>query len=219
MDSDYSHILGNLGNAKKVDDLEHQDRLGLTDETYQWFARVKNEVFDKAGSYDGVFPAVHSTIEKEFPDISVEGRNIMASMWFTMAGWTRFNPAPWRKWRGRPKHGEGNMEDRYTELKNLYQLTDDQDRYDSPPDARSLLTADTLLILSEYYEIVPERVAPSTEGGVAIYYTFGDNPVYVEIFNKGDSILGVGYDSVEDITDFSPCEIIERVIWWKEKNK
>lgn len=60
---------------------------------------------------------------------------------------------------------------RQEELDNLRDLTEDWDSYDGqPPFTDAILKSETLLHLTTLYDIVPERIVASREGGVSTLF-------------------------------------------------
>jgi hypothetical protein len=77
-------------------------------------------------------------------------------------------------------------------------LADNWNSYDAEKPSPSAIKAAARFLRrlrTEFF--MPNRVIPSAEGGVAVYFTRGDKTAYLEYRNSGESILAM-YDNLSD---------------------
>lgn len=67
-----------------------------------------------------------------------------------------------------------------------------------PPDESALKRAEESLQLLNSLGFLPQKIAPSAEGGVALVFKNGDKRAMLEFFNDGSS-SGVLYDLVDEV--------------------
>jgi hypothetical protein len=75
-------------------------------------------------------------------------------------------------------------------LAELHSLTEDWDSYGAPaPAAETIANAARALEKLRFSLLLPEIIAPSAEGGVAIYFSQGKQKAFIEFLNEGDVLL------------------------------
>jgi hypothetical protein len=75
-------------------------------------------------------------------------------------------------------------------LAEMYSLGEDWDSYGAPvPAPRTIANAAHMLAKLRLSLLLPEIVAPSAEGGVAIYFSQGTQKAFIEFLNEGDVLL------------------------------
>ena len=84
------------------------------------------------------------------------------------------------------------------ELDRLQGLSEGWDSYGAPPpNENSIEEATKILTLYEHLNLIPARIVPSSEGGVAIVLVRADKYADVECLNDGD-VLAATYQGDEE---------------------
>jgi hypothetical protein len=75
-------------------------------------------------------------------------------------------------------------------LAELASIAEDWDSYGAPvPLAATIASAERALEKLRFSFLLPEIVAPSAEGGVAIYFSKGSQKAFIEFLNEGEVLL------------------------------
>lgn len=96
------------------------------------------------------------------------------------------------RWVMHPEDDPAGFPEKIRQLESLRDLTKGWDGYQAePPSTTSLQNARSLLEALSLMNIVPERVAPSADGGVALILS--THPVYraIECFNDGEIVASL----------------------------
>jgi hypothetical protein len=81
----------------------------------------------------------------------------------------------------------GLLFDQLSEIRNL---TQNWDSYGAPaPGLNSTLAAKQAIEKLRLGQLLPELVAPSGEGGVAVYFSRGSQKAFIEFLNEGEVLL------------------------------
>jgi hypothetical protein len=87
-----------------------------------------------------------------------------------------------------------HSEDAFSQLRKrlgeMRSLAEDWDSYGAPvPAPETIANATLALERLRFSFLMPEIVAPSAEGGVAIYFSQGRQKAFIEFLNEGDVLL------------------------------
>lgn len=102
----------------------------------------------------------------------------------------------------------GWLDEETTRLRELGALENNWDTYGSPaPNGRALGTAAKALQQLHSLKVRPDRLAPSTEGGVVISFFEGQRYADIEFFNSGEIAAIVSDTNDRDVWEATVIEI------------
>lgn len=76
------------------------------------------------------------------------------------------------------------------QIGEMHSLREDWDSYGAPiPAPATIVNAERALETLRFSLLLPEVVAPSAEGGIAIYFSHGAQKAFIEFLNEGDVLF------------------------------
>lgn len=87
-------------------------------------------------------------------------------------------------------------------IQSLSSIQKNWDSYGAPPPSQGVVRkSETILSKLISYNLIPEDILPSVEGGISFIFTSEDKYATIEVHNDGDIIVGLSNLDVWEIND------------------